>query len=84
MKRGYRFTHMELYEKIKEHLKDYKSIAEIVELAELNKWVVIQKMRLIEDKKLVTSKRVRTNTRCGCTRIYKLAVNDGELNFVSS
>lgn len=82
MKKCYRFSHMDLYAKIKDYLQDYKTISEIVELAEINRALVIQNMRLIEDKRLVTSKRVRTNTKTGCTRIYKLATENLEYQFL--
>jgi transcription initiation factor IIE alpha subunit len=78
MKKGYRFTHMELYAKIKDYLEDYKTLAEIIELAEISKTSVIPYMRLLEDKRLVTSRRVRTNTKTGCTRVYKLSTENLE------
>jgi len=53
MKKGYRFSHMELYAKIKDYLQDYKTLAEIIELAEVNRTSVIPYMRLLEDKSLV-------------------------------
>jgi hypothetical protein len=78
MKQGYRFTHMELYAKIKDYLEDYKTLAEIIEVAEVNRTSVISYMRLLEDKRLVTSKRIRTNTKTGCTRVYKLSTENLE------
>lgn len=82
MKKGYRFSHMELYAKIKEHLKEYKTIAEIVELAELNRSSIIPYMRLLEDKRLVTSKRFRTNTKTGSTQSYKLSTENLEYQYL--
>jgi hypothetical protein len=78
MKKGYRFSHMELYAKIKDYLEDYKTLAEIIELAEVNRTSVIPYMRLLEDKRLVISRRIRTETKTGCTRIYKLATENLE------
>jgi transcription initiation factor IIE alpha subunit len=74
---------MELYAKIKDYLEDYKTLAEIVEIAEVNRTSVIPYMRLLEDKRLVTSKRVRTNTRTGCTRAYKLSTENLEYELIN-
>lgn len=74
MPRGLSATHMMIFEQIKNHLEDYKTISEIVAIVRLSRPLVMQRLLLLEDKKLIVSKLVKTPIKRGSTKAYKLVV----------
>ena len=63
---------MMLFEQIKPHLKDYKTIDEVINIVGYSKPLILQRLRLLEDKNLISSKLVKTPIKKGSTKAYKL------------
>jgi hypothetical protein len=72
LKKQYGTTHMMLFERIKDHLTDYKTLDEIMPIAEVSRPFLIQRLRLLEDKNLLVSAIVGTPYKKGSTKAYKL------------
>ena len=61
-----------LFDKIKSHLTDYKTLDEIMPIAKVSRGFLIQRLRLLEDKNLLVSAIVGTAYKRGSTKAYKL------------
>ena len=72
LNKQYGTTHMMLFDKIKSHLTDYKTIDEIMPIAEVSRPFLMQRLRLLEDKNLLVSAIVGTAYKKGSTKAYKL------------
>ena len=72
LNKQYGTTHMMLFERIKDHLTDYKTLDEIMPIAEVSRPFLIQRLRLLEDKNLLVSTIVCTPYKKWSKKDYKL------------
>lgn len=72
LNKQYGTTHMMLFERIKSHLNEYKTLDEIMPIAEVSRPFLMQRLRLLEDKNLLVSAIVGTAYKKGSTKAYKL------------
>jgi hypothetical protein len=68
----YGITHMMLFEQLKSHLTNYKTIDELLPIAKVSRGFLIQRLLLLEDLNYLDSGLKATGNGRGRTKVYKL------------
>ena len=72
LKKQYGITHLMLFDKLKSHLTDYKTLDEMLAITKVSRGLLIKRLLLLEDLNYLDSGLKATGNGRGRTKVYKL------------